>query len=122
MLWPVCSFQGRVLGQRTEPPSERGLSLFSPESGDWEHIGPYPWAYPTWARDERSVVGLDLVSMQIWRLWVETRRDEMIVDVGDMQLGGLTIAPWMGLAADDSPLVMRSHDTREIYALEFEVP
>jgi len=28
----------------------------------------------------------------------------------------------MGLAHDDAPLVLRSHDTRELYALDWEAP
>jgi hypothetical protein len=29
---------------------------------------------------------------------------------------------WMGLAADDSPLVMRDRGTRELYAFDWEAP
>jgi hypothetical protein len=42
--------------------------------------------------------------------------------VADMALEGLTATPWMGLAHDDTPIVLRSHDTRELYALDWEAP
>ncbi|MCG6927859.1 MAG: hypothetical protein LJF30_21445, partial [Acidobacteria bacterium] len=123
MLWPVCSLQGQVLTQRFRPDySSPRSSVYSPETKSWTHDAPSGGAYPTWTSDGRSIVFLDLVSMQIRRLWPQTGRVETIADVGDMQLGGPTIAPWLGLAPDDSPLVMRSHDTREIYELEFEAP
>ena len=32
------------------------------------------------------------------------------------------LGSWVGLAADDSPLVLRDVGTHEIYALDFEAP
>jgi hypothetical protein len=31
-------------------------------------------------------------------------------------------APWMGLADDDSPLVLRDRTTRDFYVLEWDTP
>jgi hypothetical protein len=79
-------------------------------------------AYPNWTRDGRAIIGLNLATRCVERFSLDTRRAEPLADLSGIPLEGLMPTPWMGLAPDDAPLVLRSHDTWELYALDCEVP
>jgi hypothetical protein len=53
---------------------------------------------------------------------LDTGRIEVLADLAGIPLAPRMGAPWMGLAPDDSPLVMRDRSTRELYALDWETP
>jgi hypothetical protein len=58
----------------------------------------------------------------VYRVRVSAPKLEQIVDLKNFhQTSGLA-GGWMGLAPDDSPLVMRDAGTQDIHALTLELP
>jgi hypothetical protein len=67
-------------------------------------------------------VGLNGRTRRIERWHVDSGRVEVVADVSGIPLVGVIGAWWMGLAADDSPLVLRDRSTRELYVLDWKAP
>ena len=67
-------------------------------------------------------MGLNIDESRIERYSLATRHSEPIADVRRLRLVTDGVVPWMGLAADDSPLVTRDHSTGDLYALDWEAP
>ena len=89
---------------------------------DWERLGDFNLTHPNWSRDGQSFVGLNIRARRIERWSKATRRLETVAEVGDIPLVSWVSAPWMGLAPDGSPLVVRDRSTRDLYALDWEAP
>ena len=81
-----------------------------------------PIGYPNWSTDGQSFIGLNGATRRIERWSRATGRLEPIADVSDIPLLTWDIVPWMGLAPDDSPLVVRDRSTSDIYALDWDAP
>ena len=125
LLYPRCDRQGAILA--LEPPAAGSTGrleprVFWPERSAVEPLPFSGLAYPNWTRDGRAIVGLNLATRYVERYSLETRRSEVVADLSGTPLEGSTSTPWMGLAPDDAPLILRSHDTHELYALDWEAP
>jgi hypothetical protein len=102
------------------------------ERGAWEEMGADDnkafdnkgFVYPTWRRDGRSVCGLAWEENRIQCYSFATRRFETLAEIGDNPLlaSGWLQVPWVGLDADDNPLVVFDRSTRDLYALDWETP
>ena len=51
-----------------------------------------------------------------------TGRVEPVVDVGEIPRVTWPSSPWMDLAPDGSPLILRDRSTRDLYVLNWEAP
>jgi hypothetical protein len=125
LIWPKCSWQGEILALQpgsTASASGAGPRVFWPERHAAGPILGFDLAYPNWTRDGKAIVGLNLATRNVERFSVDTRRSESLGDLSGVPLEGLAYAPWMGLAPGDVPLVLRSHTTHELYALDWEAP
>jgi Tol biopolymer transport system component len=126
LQYPKCSVQGRILAMErptSAADSWEPLHVFRPERGAWETLGPVqPVGYATWTRDGEAFVGLNIDESRIERYSLAARRSEPIADLRRLRLVTDGVVPWMGLAADDSPLVTRDHSTGDLYALDWEAP
>jgi len=87
--------------------------------------------WPEWSRDSQHIYfGISFNASEgdkMARVRISDRKVEDIKSLKDMQrLFGFRSAGffgnWWGLAPDDSPLVMRSAATQEIYALDVDLP
>jgi len=59
----------------------------------------------------------------IYRIRISDHKLEQLVDLkGFHQASGAGDSGWVGLAPDDSPLVLRDTGTQEIYALDVDFP
>jgi len=47
---------------------------------------------------------------------------ERVVDLKNFRMTGYSWGFWLGLAPDDSPLLLRDVGTQEIYALDVDLP
>jgi hypothetical protein len=121
-FYPKCGPQGQVLASRIVPGIEDHLMVSWPFDARWEDLGAFRLAFPTWTREGQSFCGLDVEANRIECYSFARHRLEARAEIGDMPLLSLFEAPWMGLDADDSPMVMRDRSTRDIYALEWEAP
>jgi hypothetical protein len=125
LLHPKCGRQGAILATELPTPRSAGpvvARVFWPERSVVEPALVDALAYPNWTRDGRAIIGLNIATKSVERFSLDRRRSETLADLSGIPLQGLTPTPWMGLAPDDAPLILRSHDTHELYALDWEAP
>jgi hypothetical protein len=116
---PKCSRQGHLMAW--EPPTGRFHVLWRGRKG-WEYVGTPSPAYANWTRDGKAIIGLNMATQTVDRFDIATRRWTTLVDLSDTPLVAEWGGPWVGLAADDSPLVLRDRGTRDLYAFDWEAP
>jgi hypothetical protein len=125
LIQPKCSRQGAILAVEPPSPGSEGHPTARIVWPDRAAVGPVlglALAYPNWTRDGRAIIGLNLATRRVERFSLDTRRSEPLADLSGVPLEGLMPTPWMGLAPDGAPLALRSHDTQELYALEWQAP
>jgi serine/threonine protein kinase/Tol biopolymer transport system component len=113
---PHWSPDGRYVAAM--PCDSRSLMLFDFATHRWEEIAKVSAAYPQWSKTGDYVYFLH---------WEEQRsvmrvriRDRKLDRVADLQPGQFLFS--LGMAPDDSPLLLRDTGTQEIYTLDWEAP
>ena len=118
---PHWSPDGRYLAAISG--GNQALVLFDFQNQKWRELAHMAVAFPNWSRDGRYVYfhsfGKDAA---IYRVRVIDRKLERIVDLKGVRLTISDYGTWCGLAADDSPLILRDVGSQEIYALNLERP
>jgi Tol biopolymer transport system component len=118
---PHWSYDGQFLA--ATPINSSGLLLFDFKAGKWSVLlKGRGIAYPNWSRDGRYVYYLHGPDNPgVSRLRVSDREVEHIADLKDVPITGY-YGFWLGLAPDDSPLVLRDTGSQDIYALDWTAP
>ncbi len=99
-----------------------GLVLFDFQTQKWTQLAKVRTAYLNWSRDGHYVYCLRwLENPAVLRVRIADGEVEQAFDLADVPTTGNT-GPWLGLAPDDSPLVLRDIGTQDIYALDWEEP
>ena len=120
LLHPKCSPQGDVLATSNDEQGAR-WKLRRSGTAEWRDVGPSRGAYPNWTRDGRSICSLSLPSRRIDCLRLDTGRVDPITDTSTVQLAVWVVVPWMGLDAQDRPLVTATTTrSTNLYALDWE--
>jgi Tol biopolymer transport system component len=125
-LWrPQWSPDGRYLAAQTAP-DQRALLLLDWRTrrwGEWIRGEPFSVAYSMWSRESQYIYYESSLAKEpgLFRIRVSDRKVEKLGSLDGIGQGG-NVPLWMGLAPDDSPLVMRNLQTQEIYALDLRVP
>jgi len=120
-VYPMTSPRGDVVALSWQ---EEGIGpswLYSAASGRWEPAGEMA-GFPSWSSDSEWITSISRETRRILRWSRVTRKSETIADLEDMPLLELAGYPWMGVAPDGSPLVVRDRSTRDLYALDWEAP
>jgi Tol biopolymer transport system component len=104
------------------------LVLFDFRTQKWAELATLPAitrrpAYPAWSRDGKYVYyhGIRGHEDTVFRVRLSDHKVEDVASLRGITLGG-DFGPWMGLAADDSPMVVRNAGTDELYALDVDLP
>jgi WD40 repeat protein len=123
LLYPKCSARGDILGYEVGQQVYRGTywALFAGKTR-WERMGSLGFVYPNWSGDGRFVTGLVPLRQRIERWSRATGTVEPVVSIADEHLVAWRGGPWMGLAPDGSPMIVRDRSTLDLYALEWEAP
>ena len=102
----------------------RKLMLFDFGNQKWAELASSPAAYPNWSHDGNYVYFSNpyIAAPAIYRVRISDRKLELVTSLSRERLGWGIAAKWMGLARDDSPLVLRDTGSEEIYALDWEAP
>jgi serine/threonine protein kinase/Tol biopolymer transport system component len=99
--------------------------LYDVTSQKWEELGDLSPSYPQWSSDGKYIYfsSTSQSNAALFRVRIADRKVEQVVSLKDVwRTGSAGMGWWMGLAPDDSPLVLRGLGSVDIYALEWEVP
>ncbi len=98
----------------------RGLMLFDVARQTWEEIAKISLGFPNWSKNGDYIYFLhEENEPSVMRVRLSDHKVERIADLkGFRQAGYFSI--WLGLAPDDSPLLLRDTGTQEIYALDWQ--
>lgn len=119
LMNPKCSPRGDVLAN-----GGGHWMLRHRGSDEWRDLGSYTHSNPTWTRDGRSVCALALRADRIECMDIDEGRMRTLADTSALQLVAWVIYPWMGLDAEDRPLVTvtASSQAPTICALDWDAP
>ena len=104
------------------PADEQRVVLYDFETQQWSELAKAGAGYPSWSKNGQYVYFLRGPNdPAVLRVRISDRRLEHVVDLKSFRMAGY-LGWWLGLAPDDSPLLLRDTGTQEIYALDWEAP
>ncbi len=113
---PRWSPDGRLIVAIKQNPI--GLSLFDLQTGKWTDLARITGGFPNWSHDGKYVYYLRFpTDPAVVKINISNGNAEVVADMKDLRTTG-KIGTWLGLAPDDSPLLLRDAGTQDIYALE----
>ena len=100
------------------------LMLFDFSTHTWAELASGPGAYPNWSHDGSYIYFINpyIAEPAVFRVRISDRKLELVTSLSRQRLGWSIAGKWMGLAGNDSPLVLRDAGSEEIYALDWEAP
>jgi serine/threonine protein kinase/Tol biopolymer transport system component len=117
---PHWSPDGRyVVAMSTNP---HILMLFDFAAQRWEEISKVTADFPNWSRAGDYIYFLHEGDQpSVMRVRIRDRKLERVADLKNFRQAGYW-GYWLGMAPDDSPLLLRDTGTQEIYALDWQAP
>jgi len=104
------------------PVSSMSLVLFDFQTGKWSELTKGKPAFPSWSADGRYVYFLRWPdNPAVLRLRISDRKVEQVADMKNLPMAGF-YGLWLGLAPDDSPLLLRDTGSQDVYSLDWEAP
>ena len=100
------------------------LVIFDRATQQWADLVSMPIGYPSWSHDGQYVYFDTTLTEDpaLYRVRISDRKLERLVSLKGPQRFWGQFGPWMGLAPDDSPLIVRDTSSQEIYALDWQLP
>ncbi|MCG3161175.1 MAG: Serine/threonine-protein kinase PknD [Acidobacteria bacterium] len=100
------------------------LLLFDFTTKQWTELASMNISFPQWSRDGQYLYFLNLNRSDpaLLRVRISDRKIEQWASMKDLRIAPSAFGRWMGLAPDDSPMMMRDVGAQDIYALEWQVP
>jgi hypothetical protein len=97
--------------------------LFDFRNQKWAELARIGVSYPNWSRDGNYFYFLSVGGeTSLYRVRISDHKLEKIVSLKGIRLPIGGAGTWCGLAADDSPLILRDVGSQEIYALDLQLP
>ena len=124
-LWsPRWSPDGRHIAALTRD-SDR-VMVFDVPSHKWTAVVNMPSGWPEWSGNGDYIYFLGVPSAGgpsgIFRVRISDHKLERLVSLKDFRQATGVLADWVGLADDDSPILLRDSGTQDIYALDIDFP
>jgi Tol biopolymer transport system component len=103
----------------------RKLMLFDSTTRIWTELSELSGGCPSWSHDSTQLYfqTFDVKDPALFRVRIADRRRERVASINfprDVQ--GAEWEWWNGLTPDDAPILMRDMSTKEIYALDLQLP
>jgi len=100
------------------------LLLYDIIKKTWSTLATSKFAYENWSRDGKSLYAEDYPEKidDVVRVHVPDGKIDRLFSLKDVPRGFDPWEFWVGLAPDDSILLMRDRSTQEIYSLEVNFP
>ena len=104
------------------PVDSLGLKLFDFKTQKWVVLTNTPAGYPCWSRDGQYIYFLQWPeNAGVFRIGIRDRKVEPVVSLKGFQMTGYW-GLWLGLAPDDSPLLLKDMGSQEVVALDVDFP
>jgi Tol biopolymer transport system component len=97
------------------------LMLFDFTSEKWEEIAKVTVGFPNWSKTGDYIYFLSDGARSVMRLRIRDRKLEQVADLKNFPTTG-SFGWWLGLAPDDSPLLLHDTSMQDIYALDWQAP
>ena len=124
LLRPVWSPDGRHIAALTA--DSQAIMLFNSATQTWSELVRAVANSPAWSHDSQYLYFDSYPSKDaaILRVRIRDHNVERVTDLEGFRRAesAAYLWPWMGLAPDDSPLLIRDAGTQEIYALDWDKP
>ena len=119
---PRCSRDGRYFAALSADSSK--LMLYDTEKKSWRQLAVSRFAFENWSHDGKYIYAEDYPDKMddIVRVNVASGRIDRLLSLKEIPRGFDPWEFWVGLAPDDSPLLMRDKSTQEIYSLDVRFP
>jgi serine/threonine protein kinase/Tol biopolymer transport system component len=115
---PRWSPDGRYLAAM--PFDSRALMLFDFAAQKWSEIAKVNLGFPNWSKNGDYIYFLhEENDPAVMRVHISDHKVERVADLKNFRQAGY-FSIWLGLAPDDSPLLLRDTGTQEIYALDWQ--
>jgi serine/threonine protein kinase/Tol biopolymer transport system component len=96
------------------------LMLFDIQTQKWKEIAKISLGFPNWSKKGDYVYFLhEANEPSVMRVRIRDQKLERVADLKNFRQAGY-YSVWLGMAPDDSPLLLRSTGTQEIYALDWQ--
>jgi serine/threonine protein kinase/Tol biopolymer transport system component len=113
-------------GNRLAAMSNDGNELFvySFSTRAWTRLAKASIGYPTWSHNGDSIFFLNHLAGgdQVFRVSVTTGKLEVVTDLKNFHGAPFLIGYWLGLAPDDSPLLIRDAGIWDFHSLSLTLP
>ena len=104
------------------PVNSLSMVLYDFQTGKWSEIMKGSAGFPNWSADGRYVYFLRWPdNPAVLRVHASDRKVERVADLKNLRITGY-FNIWLGVAPDDSPLILRDTGSQDIYALDWEAP
>ena len=119
---PRCSPDGRYLAALSADSAK--LMLYDIEKKTWSQLAVSRFAFENWSHDGKYIYAEDYLDRtDDWvRISVPEGKMDRLRTLTEIPRGFDPFEFWVGLAPDDSPLLMRDKSTQEIYSLNVRFP
>jgi Tol biopolymer transport system component len=100
------------------------LMLYDREKRNWTQLASSRFGFENWSHDGKYLYAEDYSDKtdDLVRVNTATGKMERLFSLKEVPRGFDPWEFWVGLAPDDSPLLMRDKSTQEIYSLDVRLP
>jgi len=99
----------------------RMLMLFDFQTQKWQELARVTMGFPNWSKNSDYVYFLhEEDHPSVMRVHISDHRVETVADLKHFRQAGYW-SIWLGMAPDDSPLLLRDTGTQEVYALDWHM-
>ncbi|MBZ5653073.1 MAG: serine/threonine-protein kinase [Acidobacteriia bacterium] len=119
---PRCSQHGRYVAALSADSTK--LMLYDMEKKSWTQLASSRFGFENWSHDGKYIYAEDYSDQidDLVRVNVANGKLERLFSLKEVPRGFDPWEFWVGLASDDSPLLMRDKSTQEIYSLDVRLP
>ncbi len=97
------------------------LKLFDFETQKWQELARVTMGFPNWSKNSDYVYFLhEENDPSVMRVRLSDHNVERVADLKNFRQAGYWNV-WLGMAPDDSPLLLRDTGTQEVYSLDWQV-
>jgi Tol biopolymer transport system component len=101
------------------PYDSNKLMLFDFVTQKWEELARISCGFPNWSKNSDYVYFLHAEDQpSVMRIHIGDKRIERVADLRNLRVTGHW-GTWLGLAPDDSPLLLRDTGSQDVYALDW---